>query len=417
MGQINFINAKIDEEERSLLLDMVEEEYIKFIYDKYYIEKHLSMEKICDIFGYRPWYYSKAFKKYNLAARSNAEKGKFYTCNKNFFEVIDTEAKAYWLGFMYADGYIQSKCKNNNRKVGLTLGISDIDHLAKFKRSLESNHNISVYKTSEGSFSGGSEYCRILISEEKMVKDLIDKGCVEHKTNVITFPSEQIVPKNLQRHFIRGYFDGDGSIWCTSSKDGKIKTYNIDHCGTDAFLTGLMNVLINEDIIKREYDFYKRKAGQTVSCLKFGGNLQAKKFCEYIYTNATIYLQRKYDRYQDLLYELSLSIRINKCCVCGTTESSEFDLWTHGGEYDGKILCRRHYQQLSRHGKITNVEKTPKKDNICFICGDDKSTNYHVYLKEKTSEYYGKTVCRRHYDQLFRLGYIKDSIPAKHKVS
>ena len=71
MNQIDFTKAKIDEEERSLLIGMKEECYIKYIYDKYYIEKHLSMDKIGNIFGYRAQYYSRAFKKYNLSARSD----------------------------------------------------------------------------------------------------------------------------------------------------------------------------------------------------------------------------------------------------------------------------------------------------------------------------------------------------------
>lgn len=416
MTQINIEEAKISKEERFLLINKTEEDLIKYIYDKYYIKNHLSMEKIGSIFGLRPWYYSKIFKKYNLPARSDIEKGKIYSCNENFFALIDTEEKAYWLGFMYADGYIQSKCKDNNRRVGLSLSISDIDHLHKFKDSLESNHEIKIYKTGNKSYSAGTEYCRIIITEEKMVKDLISHGCVEHKTNITTFPSEDIVPQHLQRHFIRGYFDGDGSIWRSLAKNANIKTYSIDFCGTDNFLSGLMNVLIQENVINREYKFNKRKEEQIVSCFRFGGNSQVKRFCEYIYNDSTIYLQRKYDRYQDLLNVLNSVIRINKCCVCGTTESSEFDLWTHGGEYDGKILCHRHYQQLKRHGKITRLEKIPNKDNTCIVCGDRKATNYHVFLKNENSEYYGKTVCRKHYDQLNKIGHIKDSVPANHKT-
>lgn len=416
MKQIDFTKAKIRAEEKFLLINMSESEYIKYIYDEYYVKKHLSMDKISKIFGYGSHYYSNAFKEYDLPARSNSEKGKIYTCNKDFFETINTEEKAYWLGFMYADGYIQSKRKNGNKKIGLSLGIADIDHLNKFKNSLDSNCEIKTYKTCKGSYVEGTKYCRILVTEEKLAQDLINKGCVEHKTNVITFPSENIVPKNLQKHFIRGYFDGDGSIWCTTSNNKTIPSYSIDHCGTDEFLTGLMDILIKEEVIQREYKFDKRKEGQIVSRFRFGGNLLAKKFCEYIYSDATIYLERKYDRYQDLLKVLDSVKRINRCCVCGITESSEFCMWIHGGEYDGKILCGRHYRQLLKHGKIIKVEKNPVKDNKCCVCGDTKSTNYFVYLKDKESEYYGKTVCRRHYDQLYRLGNIKDKKQAKHKT-
>ena len=61
----------------------------------------------------------------------------------------------------------------------------------------------------------------------EVLEDLINKGFSLDKTNHCLFPSEDIVPKNLQRHFIRGYFDGDGSL--AISGDKKYHTYDIYH--------------------------------------------------------------------------------------------------------------------------------------------------------------------------------------------
>ena len=177
-----------------------------------------------------------------------------------------------------------------------------------------------------------------------------------------------------------------------------------------------MNELFKEGIINHIYKFDKRKEGQIVSRFRFGGNLQAKAFCEYIYKDATIYLQRKYDRYKDLVNLLdSKAIRINQCCICDTTESSEFNMWNHGGEYNGKIMCSRHYQQMIRYGKITRIDKIPKKEEKCYFCRDYNSTGYHIWMQE--DEYYGKTLCRKHYDQLRRIGFVVDTVPAKHKTN
>lgn len=411
---LDFTKANINEDEKSLLLNMTEQEYIRYIYDEYYIRKHLSMTKIGIIFGNKSHWWCNQFKKYNLKARNHNEKGKLYHCDKDYFETIDTEEKAYWLGFLYADGFIQSKTKDNSRKVGLSLGIKDIEHLEKFKKCLKSNYPIKIYTNTEKSFNPNGQYCRIIITEEKMASDLENKGCIEHKTNILTFPSEDILSYNLQKHFIRGYFDGDGSIWCTLNKGNTIPTYNIDYCGTDELLTGIMNVLIKEKVIKRGYKFDKRKEGQIVSRFRFGGNQAALLFCHYIYDNATIYLQRKYDRYQELLEWINKKTYDKICCVCGDTESFEYEQWHHGGEYDGKVLCHRHYLQLKRHGEITKIEKDIKiKDFRCDICQDEKSRKYHIWTKD--GKFKNKTLCSKHYYQLrYYNGELKDPTPQKH---
>ena len=68
-----------------------------------------------------------------------------YYYNKDFFNKIDTEEKAYWLGFLYADGCIvtRSKCKKvTPMSLELVLSSIDINHLYKFLNSLESNIEI-----------------------------------------------------------------------------------------------------------------------------------------------------------------------------------------------------------------------------------------------------------------------------------
>ena len=63
--------------------------------------------------------------------------------------------------------------------------------------------------------------CRILLTSEKTVNDLIDKGCFRNKTKILKFPTEDQVPKHLIHHFIRGYIDGDGSISYYKKNDYK----------------------------------------------------------------------------------------------------------------------------------------------------------------------------------------------------
>ena len=136
----------------------------------------------------------------NIKRRSNSINSKKYKCNDNFFSIIDTEEKAYWLGFMYADGYIIS----DRDAIGLSLSTEDINHLEKFLASLNANNKISRYTNNIN-----REYARVIIYSNKLKNDLISNGCLENKTFKLDFPN---IDENLVRHFIRGYFDGDGSL-------------------------------------------------------------------------------------------------------------------------------------------------------------------------------------------------------------
>ena len=386
------------------------------IYNNEYL-KGISSRQLGFKYGVGESYFSKWFRKLGLKTFKNDVQSKKYNCNENYFELIDTEDKAYWLGFLYADGYIQNKTNNGNRKLGISLSKKDIEHLNKFNKCIESNYKIKEYKVGKSGYVEGSPYCRLLITSKKMTDDLIDKGCVEHKTNIIKFPTKEQVPKELIRHFIRGYFDGDGSIYYIKGCK-TIEQYSIDFLGTDDFLIGIMNTLINEGIINRKYKFEKRREGQIVSRFRFGGNGAVLRFCHYIYDNTTIYLDRKFDRYQKLLNILD-SKRVpmeHKCFVCGDENNSEYYRWSHGGEYDGKILCGRHYRQLLKYGKITKIEPDVKVTvKKCDVCGDEYAKSYHIWVKD--GEYKNKTMCRKHWEQIYKFGYLKDNKPAKHKES
>ena len=393
----------------------IPKEKIFEIYNNEYLNG-ISSRQLGFKYGVTESYFSRWFRKLGLKTFQNDVQSKKYKCNENYFENIDTEDKAYWLGFMYADGYIQNKREDGNRKFGLSLSQKDIEHLNKFNKYLESNYLIKEYKVGKSGYVEGTPYCRLLITSKKMTDDLINKGCVEHKTNIIKFPTSQQVPKELIRHFIRGYFDGDGSIYFTKC-DKNIEQYSIDFLGTDDFLLGVMDDLIEQNIINKKYKLEKRKEGQIVSRFRFGGNGAALRFCHYIYDNSTVYLDRKFEKYQELLKLLEAKRKPieHKCCVCGDENSTEYNRWNHGGEYNGKVLCARHYRQLLKYGKITKIEPNIKITiKKCDICGDEHATEYHIWIKD--GEYKNMTMCRKHWDQMYKLGYLKDDKPAKHKT-
>lgn len=333
--------------------------------------------------------------------RNNQEKNRKYICDTDYFKNIDTEQKAYWFGFIYADGYIT---KNNNSnsimRFGLNIMEGDFEHLNKFKNAISSNIPIHHYKVIQG-YKIGADYCRIIISDDKFVRNLMAHGFIERKSNIIEPPIG--IPENLERHFIRGFMDANGSIAQNKVLNSDSYSYTIKWSSTENVLRWIMNHLIKNRILDHEYPLRKRKEEHIVTSFEFGGNYLVKKYLDYIYDGATVWLDRKHDRYIKLCNLLNKreTKRENICAYCGTSTANEFNIWKHDGEYKGKILCHKHYQQLNRYGKII-----PDKSDRCSICGntDKKLTR----VSKKYPEYQGLTLCLKHYNQLMYYGYIKD---------
>ena len=91
--------------------------------------------------------------------------------------------------------------------------------------------------------------------------------------------------------------DANGSIAINKGKNNCIDTYEIKFAGTDDILIWIMNHLIEENIISKRYPLQKRKKNQIVSAFDFGGNNLCLKYLDYIYQDATVWLDRKYERY------------------------------------------------------------------------------------------------------------------------
>lgn len=246
-----------------------------------YIQEHLSIYKIGKIHNLHPSTIWNALKRNSIKLRSNSENSAL-PVNHTYFDNIDTEEKAYWLGFLFADGYI------TNDYVGLALSDKDKNHLVKFKESTNSSHKISTHKGNH--FGEGKLYCRIIFKSSIMTKSLKSYGVVENKSLILKFPN--CIRKDLLRHFIRGYFDGDGSI--TVSK----KDYNFKICGTMEFLKEVIKSLNNNVDAKFKDVLYKRRDDDTNNYyISFGGRIKTLKFLDWIYKDSSIYLDRKYQKY------------------------------------------------------------------------------------------------------------------------
>src|ERR1022692_4624832 len=105
----------------------------------------LPMLKVCSITGISFGPLQQNLQKRNLS-RSNKQNSRKYQVNHNYFHTIDSEEKAYWLGFFYADGYVSRKTSPTIQKlIGCSLQESDCNHIEKLKHSLQATYPIGHY--------------------------------------------------------------------------------------------------------------------------------------------------------------------------------------------------------------------------------------------------------------------------------
>jgi hypothetical protein len=206
-----------------------------------------------------------------------------YTLNENFFETINTAEKAYWLGFIFADGYI-TKRKQGQDVLGIRLG--ELEPLELFSKSIGTNKPVRIYISHSGYNVDKAYYLQTIIST-KLVADLERYGCIQRKSLVLQFPK---ISQRLEPHFIRGYFDGDGSVFIHKVKDWQ--SLGVSICGTQEFLFSIKAHL--PFLTDKDKCIYKdnRRATNTWQ-LKLLSQKRCKAFYEYLYSDATIYMDRK----------------------------------------------------------------------------------------------------------------------------
>lgn len=223
--------------------------------------------------------------------------------DEHVFDKIDSEEKAYWLGFIYADGYIRTQ-KNTNKcaryDFELALSKHDIDHLYKFDKFMKSNKSnvkIGISKVNGKEF----ERCRWSVGNKNLWTQLNNKGVTPKKSLTLKFPTESQVSKEFQLAFIRGYFDGDGSI---STKETSKSALSVQLIGTRDFLEKVLEILnINANI------HLVNSSSQKIYNISFAIQ-KGTDFLNQIYSKATIYLDRKYNLYKNYCRSMEKSIEL-----------------------------------------------------------------------------------------------------------
>lgn len=203
------------------------------------------------------------------------------TINEHYFDDIRTEAQAYWLGLLFADGH------NHSTTEGLSLSLhkNDVGLVEQFREAIGSGHKLSEV---------GDQ--RVLqVSSPPLARALERAGCPKgKKSRIIQMPS---LPDDLHRHFIRGAFDGDG--WMTAREcvhRPPYWTWGI-HSDSAVFITGIQQAL--QDAGVRGTATPKKGQGLT---LKVCGRSSFPILHQFLYGEATVWMPRK-----RVLIELAIS--------------------------------------------------------------------------------------------------------------
>lgn len=255
---------------------------------KDYLNKELKLTEIFRKYKITPNTMYEILKEENVELFE--DRHRLYSFDLSFFDEVDTQEKAYFLGFVFADGGIDE----DRNVLTITLKPEDIDHLEKFRKITKNEKPLYfIYQKLTDKY-----YPVFSIQSVAMTKKLLEKGLCRNKSFKITFPL--YLKENLIKHFIRGYFDGDGGL-----SFNKARSLNCYFAGNYNFLNTLKEYLYN----KLKVNFALRPQGRIWS-LELGRIQGCKIFLDWLYEDATIFLDRKYKRYVEWSNKMKSSERI-----------------------------------------------------------------------------------------------------------
>lgn len=238
-------------------------------------------------------------KRRGIKLRPLTEVNRKFEVYEGFFDVIDTDEKAYFLGFLYADGNV----KTNKNMVVLALKESDREILERLNELIHVDKPLFLEKNKR---DGNRENTvGIRICNKNITEKLIKHGCHPNKTFTLTFP--EWLDENVYSSFIRGYFDGDGYIGIIrdSRKDKNGNQYEKYYhkftlTGNEVFLRNVAHVLKQKLDVNSSFEIRHKDRGNGIVMMTVKGSKQIEKIYDFLYYNSTLFLNRKHEIFKQI---------------------------------------------------------------------------------------------------------------------
>lgn len=229
---------------------------------------------------------------------------KRHSWDNSYFKKIDNHEKAYWLGFIYADGNVKTRNNNKGGLFQIALGEKDSHHVEKLKECLKSTHAICKDRN----------VVKFVLPQREIFDDLARLGVHPRKSLTLEFPNKEQVPEEFVNSFILGYFDGDGSMSIRGYKWHWeiVATKDFAEKSQEAIVR---NTILNKGLLTLE----KRNSSGNLFYLVWGGSVASKQeesidrlfgLYNYLYRNSPIYLKRKKEKFEELLIYCERPIKI-----------------------------------------------------------------------------------------------------------
>ncbi len=248
--------------------------------DSYHVirlyNKGLSCKDVGKLLGYDTQVISLHVKRMGLMRNTKPYQSQI---DHGWLDAIDSEVKAYFLGLLAADGWL------NRNTVFIALKQSDRSVLDDIVSKAFPFVPVNTYPAS---YKGAEDQCRFSVTSPSWISRLNDLGITQAKSLTMGDICP-LVPFDVRHHFVRGYFDGDGSIYHSVYRNKRRVTMTFR--GTKAFLSGLH--LATGIPVGGIYPIN----GEGIKSLSITGKCRMYELRDYLYRDATILLHRKWERF------------------------------------------------------------------------------------------------------------------------
>ena len=275
--------------EKELTLEE-KEKIIKYYYDN----PNVKVKEIGQHFKLTKRAMGKLFKEFNISSRRKNR----YTLNEHFFDSIDNELKAYLLGYLFADGFVGDEEYNN---IVFSQKKDDMEAVELFKESIKYTGELRIFEPGKASFKNSQDHVVVNFSSEHMANKLRNYGLLKKES----YKSLPKIDNNLLRHFVRGFFDGDGSITLTKS-----------HYKDKVYYSGALDIIVNKNLVDFFLNLFSdihftidQSKTDYMVYLKCHSKKGLKFFYDYFYKDSKYFLSRKKRKFDEIIGRINGEIQ------------------------------------------------------------------------------------------------------------